>query len=93
MLLEGATQRGDVIERLQQMMEFLRTIYDVIKVDKEIPAQVLHSKPVILHDARGRIFPFHLDFIDSADVSISIQIQNAIHVAVLTWHCRHLSLF
>ena len=70
MLLEGATQRGDVIEHLQQVMEFLRTIYDVIKVDKEIPAQVLLSKPAILHDARGRIFPFHLDFIDSAEVSI-----------------------
>lgn len=84
MLLEGATQRGDVIEHLHEVMQYLRIIYDVVKVDKEIPAQVLLSKPAILHDARGRIFPFHLEFIDSADVSIPIQVQNAIHVAVLT---------
>ena len=69
---------------LQQLMENLRTIYAAINADKEIPPQVLHSKPAILHDARGRICSIHLDFIDSADVGIPIHVQIPMHVAVLT---------
>lgn len=76
MSLEGATQGVDVIEHLQQVMEFLRTIYDVIKADKEIPAQVLLSKPAILHDARGRICHIHLDFINSAEVGTPIHLRS-----------------
>ena len=74
---------GDVVEDQRKVMRYLQTISDVVKVDKEIPAQVLLSNPAILHDARGRIFPFHLDFIDSADVSVEIQVRSAFHMAVL----------
>ena len=64
-------------------MEILRLVYAAVNAHNEIPPQVLLSEPAILHDARGRLLPFHLDFINSADVSILIQVQNAIRVAVL----------
>ena len=67
----------------QQSMEILRLGYAAVNAHNEIPPQVLLSKPAILHDARGRLLPFHLDFINSADVSILIQVQSAICVAVL----------
>ena len=84
MLREGAAQRGNAIEYIQQVMENLRTIYAAIKAEKEIPAQVLLSKPAILHDARGRICPIHLDFINSAEVGTPIHLQSPIYVTLLT---------
>ena len=57
---------------LQQLMETSQNIYAAIKANKEIPPQVLLSKPAILHDARGRTFHFHLDFINSAEVGIPV---------------------
>lgn len=52
----------------QQMLAKLQDIHAVVRVDTEIPAQVLLSKPIILLDARGRYFPFHLELIDSVEV-------------------------
>lgn len=52
------------------MLAKLQDVHTILTVDKEIPAQVLLSKPVILLDARGRFFPFHLESIDSAEVRI-----------------------
>ena len=49
----------------------LRDIELMIRVNQEVPAQVILSKPVILLDARGRYAPFHLEFIDTAEVSAS----------------------
>ena len=62
-LLDGASQNHKMIQKLQDL-------HTIIRMDKEIPAQVLLSKPAILLDARGRFCPFHLEFIDSADVCI-----------------------
>ncbi len=50
------------------MLAELRDIATIVKVSQTIPAQVLLSKPVVLLDARGRCAPFHLEFIDSAEV-------------------------
>ena len=66
--LNGATQFDDIIKTQQQMLAKFDEILTVIEMDKEIPAQVLLSKPVILLDARGRSAPFHLEFIDSTEV-------------------------
>ena len=58
-----------IIENQQQLMGKLRDIELMIRVNQEVPAQVLLSKPVILLDARGRYAPFHLEFIDTAEVN------------------------
>lgn len=70
-LLDGATQSHDITRNQQQMLAKLQDIHTIIRVDKEIPTQVLLSKPVILLDACGRSAPFHLEFIDSAEVRVS----------------------
>ena len=58
----------NVIQYQQQLLTKLQDIYDVNRLGREIPAQVLLSKPVILLDARGRVCPFFLETINSADV-------------------------
>ena len=50
-------------------MAQLRNIDIMIRVNQKVPPQLLLSKPVILLDARGRYAPFHVEFIDSAEVS------------------------
>ena len=50
------------------MLAELRDIATMMRVSQAIPAQVLFSTPVILLDARGRCAPFHLEFIDCAEV-------------------------
>ncbi|CAF9941097.1 MAG: hypothetical protein ALECFALPRED_008993 [Alectoria fallacina] len=53
-------------------MAQLRNINVIVRVNKEVPAQVLLSKPVVLLDARGRYAPFHLEVIDSAEAFIAV---------------------
>lgn len=65
--LEGANQSH---EDQQRLLDQLGTIQNIIRMDREIPTQILLSKPAILLDARGRYCPFHLEFVDSADVRI-----------------------
>jgi hypothetical protein len=42
-----------------------------LHVQTQIPPQVLFQQPVVFRDALDRVTPFHLDFIDSAEVSFS----------------------
>jgi hypothetical protein len=64
-------------EKLEQHFEDLRIqnqnlerhiveVKATIKMQRNVPPQVLLQQPVILHDALGRIAPFHLEFITSA---------------------------
>lgn len=50
------------------MLAELHDIATIARVSQAVPAQVLLSTPVVLLDARGRCAPFHLEFIDSAEV-------------------------
>ena len=65
-----------IFENQLQLIGQLRDIDVMIRVNQEVPAQVLLSKPVILLDARGRYARFHLEFIDTAEVSASF---NTVH--------------
>ena len=58
-----------IIENQQQLMDKLRDIELMIRVNQGVPAQVLLSKPVVLLDACGRYTPFHLELIDTAEVN------------------------
>ena len=53
---------------IKKMMSELRNFNVMVRMNQEIPAQVLFSKPVVLLDARGRYASFQLEFIDSAEV-------------------------
>lgn len=50
------------------MLAELRDISTIARVRQAIPAQVQLSTPVVLLDAGGRCAPFHLEFINSAEV-------------------------
>jgi hypothetical protein len=45
-------------------------VLDIQNVIKSIPGQIERQQPVFLIDALGKLSPFHLEFIRSADVSI-----------------------
>ena len=51
---------------LQQEADLLDLKHQLLK--RELPPQILWQKPIVLNDARGRRFPFHLELIDSAEV-------------------------
>ena len=57
-----------IIEKQKDMIAQLRNIDGMLRVNQGIPAQVLLSKPVVLLDARSRLAPFHVEFIDSVEV-------------------------
>lgn len=79
-----------IIKNQQQLMGKLRDIELMLTMNQEVPAQVLLSKPVILLDARGRYAPFHLEFIDTAEVTaISITIHSsATYLVYIGFHRR-----
>ena len=64
-----------MIEGQQQMFAQLQALSNAVKLNQEIPAQVLFSKPVILLDARGQYMPFHLETVDSYEVEIILIAQ------------------
>ena len=68
-LLQGVTQNDNMIKSQQQTLREVQKLKNMFRDSQEIPPQVLLSTPVVLLDACGRIAPFHLEFIDSAEVS------------------------
>ena len=71
-LLQGVTHSDIMIKSQQQTLKELQELKTMLRNSQEIPPQVLLSTPVVLLDACGRIAPFHLEFIDSAEVSVFI---------------------
>lgn len=85
---EGLRQE---IESLRQEMKDLHTqnntlvhhvleVKDSLRTQRSIPSQVLLQQPVVLHDALGRIAPFHLEFIDSVAAFLAVLIIRFEHV-------------
>ena len=62
------SSQNNIIRNQQDMLIELRGLAETVKVAQAIPAQVLLSTPLILLDALGRRAPFHVEFIDSAEV-------------------------
>ena len=76
-----------MIQNQRDMLIEFRGLATMVKVTQAIPAQVLLSTPVILLDALGRRAPFHLEFVDSAEVCAHINIRQN-DLALLTIHYR-----
>jgi hypothetical protein len=58
-------QNQQLLYQCSSLFEQIVQVKDTIKLQRSPPPQVLLQKPVILHDALGRIAHFHLDFINS----------------------------
>jgi hypothetical protein len=64
---EWLEQKLDKLQCQNQRLEdHVREIKASIQLRQDVPPQILLQQPVILHDAIGRIAPFHLEFISSA---------------------------
>lgn len=59
-------------ENIQQTKTMDPQLQQQIYQNDTLPPQVLLHKPVILYDARGRIFPFSPDFIGSVEVCYGV---------------------
>ena len=56
-------------------------------LQSSLPAQVQREQPVIFEDALGRVFPVHLEFIGSWEVSYFVYVQNT------NSHCRRFNSY
>ena len=76
-LLQGVTQNDKMIKSQQQILGEIHKLKIMFRDSQEIPSQVLLSTPIVLLDACGRVAPFHLEFVDSAEVSVLLFIRLA----------------
>ena len=74
-LIQNATHSHTIIANQQAMIHNqqetlgqLQDIAAICRLNQTIPAQVPLSNPVVFLDACGRYAPFHLEFVDSAEV-------------------------
>ena len=56
----------------QQLLSEVGSLRQMLQLEREVPPQIPLQKPVILHDACGRVAPFHLDFINSAEAFFAV---------------------
>lgn len=54
-----------MLELLGTNMKMYSILLDMQKLQRNIPPQINLQQPVLFDDAHGRIFPFHLEFINS----------------------------
>ena len=66
-LLQGVTQKHTIMQNQQQILGQVRELKGIFRVSQDVPPQVPLWDPAVLLDACGRIAPFHLEFIDSAE--------------------------
>ena len=85
-LLQGITQNDNMIKSLQQALGEIQELTTMLRDSQEIPPQVFLSTPVVLLDACGRIAPFHLEFIDSAKVSVFLSSSSCFFFFLNIWH-------
>jgi hypothetical protein len=79
-LLQGTLKQKDRLE--QQMKDLMAQnkslethileIKAAVKIQNEVPPQILLQRPVVLNDALGRIAPFHLEFISSVEALLAV---------------------
>ena len=69
-------QQMDFIQLLmtghQRLLSEVANLRQILQLEREVPSQVPLQKPVILHDACGRVAPFHLDFINSTEAFLAV---------------------
>ena len=72
---KGAVSEHQLLSLENMLPQLLKGILDLqcsIQMQKELPPQVLLSKPIVLSDACGHVAAFHLDFITSMDVFLAV---------------------
>ena len=73
-----SSQQADFIQRImaghRQLLQEVSALQQLLQLQlqRELPPQVPLQKPVVLLDACGRVAPFHLEFINSAEAFIAV---------------------
>jgi hypothetical protein len=65
-------QMKDLTAQNNSLETHILEIKASIKTQNEVPPQILLQRPIILHDALGRIAPFHLEFISSVEALLAV---------------------
>ena len=75
-IASGLQQGKQLLEIMTQILRTNIQIFQIVvglhHIVTQIPGQVQHQQPVFLIDGLGRISPFHLDFIRSADALVAV---------------------
>ncbi|MCJ1247819.1 hypothetical protein MMC30_005034 [Trapelia coarctata] len=69
-ILKGLSEQQETL--FQQMTRRIEQLENMLQLRHQLPPQVLLQKPVVLLDACGRAAPFHLDFIDSKELFLTV---------------------
>lgn len=62
----------DLRNQNDTLLHHVLEMKDLLRTQRCLPSQVLLQQPVVLHDALGRIAPFHLEFIDSIAAFLAV---------------------
>jgi len=79
MLCESLEQNKLLQKQNSDILDHTMEIKGMILCERNVPPQVLLQEPVILHDARGRVAPFHLELISSYEhlcVMLTLRFKN-----------------
>ncbi|KAL9107385.1 MAG: hypothetical protein Q9187_008433 [Circinaria calcarea] len=79
---ESSIRQEDLFQRLmlsnQQLtrevvqLQGMLQLQHELKLEKQIPPQILLQRPVVLLDACGKVAPFHLEFINSMEAFVAV---------------------
>jgi hypothetical protein len=65
-------QIKDLMAQNNSLETHILEIKAAVKIQNEVPPQILLQRPVVLNDALGRIAPFHLEFISSVEALLAV---------------------
>lgn len=79
-------------EKYTRLLALVNDLPTRIRLESEIPPQVLLQKPVTFLDALGRVAPMHLDFINSVEVKSTFLglFYNMLRLYRPFWQCSRL---
>lgn len=63
---------SSLLTQNQRLEGHILELKALVNSQKNVPPQIMLQRPVVLHDALGRIAPFHLEFISSAEALLAV---------------------
>ena len=70
--VQCSTAQKDNQKAMEQLYQQFEQFRAMIQMHQELPPQILLQKPVILNDACGKVYPFHLEFVTCLDALIAV---------------------
>jgi hypothetical protein len=71
-LVDVVGQKEHLKRQNDELIQLALEIKNILRTHHSLPPQVLLQQPVVLHDARGRSAPFHLEFITCREQFVAV---------------------